>query len=62
MQEKFYALLDGREIDGTRVSVTIDGYSITIEEIDEEGYNLYGEKFYNAHDAVFRLQQLGALI
>ena len=63
MEKKFYALLEEerKKIDEGRVSVTFNKYSITIEEIDEQGYNLYGERFYNIYDAYDRLEQIGAL-
>ena len=63
MEKNFHALLkeEGKKIDERRASVTFNKHSITIEEIDEEGYNLYGERFYNIYDAYDRLEQIGAL-
>ena len=63
MEKKFYALLkeEGKEIDERRATVNFNKYSISIEEIDEQGYNLYGETFYNIYDAYNRLKQIGAL-
>lgn len=63
MEEKFYALLEeeGKEINEEKAAVIFEKYSITIEEIDEKGFNLYGEKYYNVYDAYDRLNQIGAL-
>ena len=63
MEKKFYALLkeEGKEIDERRATVNFNKYSISIEEVDEQGYNLYGETFYNIYDAYNRLKQIGAL-
>ena len=63
MEKKFFALLEdeGKKIDERRASIIFNKYSITIEEIDEQGYNLYGETFYNIYNAYDRLNQIGAL-
>lgn len=63
MEKEFYALLEeeGKEINEEKATVIFEKHSITIEEIDEEGFNLYGEKYYNVYDAYDRLEQIEAL-
>lgn len=63
MEKEFYALLkeEGKELDYDRVEVTFNPNSIGVMEIDREGYNLYGETYYNVYDAYDRLVLIGAL-
>lgn len=63
MEKELMELLanEGKKINEERANVSFNQNSIDIEEIDEEGYNLYGEKYYSTYDAFDRLKQIGAL-